>query len=364
MNLCEGRVGRQESAAMVWTACVIAVVFAVNTQESFSGGNASYAATLFAAPLALGLFCLTAAAMRARGCDTLQTLYRYAFGPAFGFIVSLLTIGMLTVMAAIPLAGTLAILCRYIFSDVKAGQIALYFLPVVATLTLMGLETISRTTRLFILVIFLSFLLLILIAIPAYEGFRLYPLLGGSAERLGRQAICATAGFLPALLALLICGRGVQGIQNASRSAAIAVCAAAALAGLIQFCLGMAFSHETLASIHAPIFRLTAAVRTGSAYLRTDKLLLFFWLIAAMLAAAFLSYSAALMYTRSSGMRDVRPAAAVFGIVACALSLMMETGGKWALQVAVFLQKWAWALLAAPPLLAAGTAMLRGRKRT
>lgn len=362
MNLCEGRVGRQEAAAVAGVACVTAGIFAVNTRVSYVAGNAAYVATLFAAAAALGVFCVVAAVMRARGCDSLHALYRFAGGSAGGYVLSLLTALTLLYAAVVPLARMLNILSRYIFVESDTGQIALYFLPVVVVLAYMGLETITRTSRLFVMVILLSILVALVIALPVYESYRLYPLLGGDARLVAAQSLSATVRYLPVLFALLVCGRGVQGVSNVSRAALIAVIAGALVAALVQFCEGMAYSHETLASIPSPLYRLTAAVRSGGAYLRTDKLLLFFWLVGALLSAGFLCYAAALLYTRAAGMRDTRPSAAVFAVLCCALTLLAEMTNERAQRMMEAMSDWVWLPAAAPPLIAAGLALLRRRK--
>lgn len=363
MNLREGRIGRQEAASMAWIACVIPAIFTVSTRVTYENGNASYAATAFSALLALLLFWFVTAAMRARGCDTLSGLYRLAFGGFGAAVAAALTACLLAASAAVPMARMLLILGRYVFVNASEGRIALYFLIAASVLAISGLETVARTARLLVFWVFLSFLLTVVIAMPAFESYRLYPLLGGSAERLVWQSVNGTVRFLPALIALSICGRGVQGVRNVWRGGLLAAALSVLLASGVQFCLGLCYGYQTLSDMHAPIYRMTMAVRTGSAYLRTDKLLLFFWVVGAMLTAAFLCYSAGLLYAKSTRMRDARPACAVFSVLAVVLALLGEVGQITSEHVAELFFTYAWAFLAAPPALAAGIALLKKERR-
>jgi len=324
MNLLEGRVGLQESASAAWIACVIGGLLTVHTQDSFANGNASYVATLFAGVIGLGVFFLVAFVMRARGCETLPALYCHAFGSVIGFVLSIITTLIILYEAMIPLSRILLVLNRFIFVQASPVAIAMFFVPVVAILAVMGLESITRTSRLFLIVIVLAFVIMLVLASPNYKTYRLYPLLGGDLGNLAWQALAGTARYVPVLLALLACARGMQGIGSTSKIATITVLTAAVMVSLVQFCLGLSFSSEMLAELPAPLYRLTMSTSAGSLHSRIDKLLLFSWMICALISGGFLCYAAALMYTRASGMRDTRPAALSFSILLCTLALLAE----------------------------------------
>lgn len=362
MNLLEGRVGLQESASAAWITCVIGALLTVNTQGSFSQGNASYIATLFSAVAGLGVFFLVASVMRARGCETLPALYRHAFGNQIGFMLSLATVFMILYEAMIPLSRILLVLCRFIFVESSPAAIAIFFVPVILILSVMGLETITRTSRLFLVVLVLAFVVMLALASPGYKTYRLYPLLGGDLVNLARQSLTGTARFVPVLMALLACAKGMQGIGSTSKIATISILTAAIMVALVQLCLGLTFSSDMLAELPAPIYRLTMSTSAGSLHSRVDKLLLFSWMICALLSGGFLCYAAALMYTRASGMRDTRPAAVAFSILVCALCLMAEREADWLLKTVDFLWRWAWLIAIAPPLLAAGLSLIRKKK--
>lgn len=362
MNLLEGRVGLQESASTAWIACVIGGLLTVHTQDSFANGNASYVATLFAAVIGLGVFFLVASVMRARGCETLPALYCHAFGNGLGFALSLVTVLMILYEAMIPLSRILLVLSRFIFVESPPMSIAVFFVPVVVILAVMGLETITRTSRIFLVILVLAFVVMLVLASPNYKAYRLYPLLGGDLFNLARQSLSGTARYVPVLLALLACARGMHGVGSTGKIATVSILTAAVMVSLVQFCLGLTFSSEMLSELAAPIYRLTMSTSAGSLHSRVDKLLLFSWMICALLSGGFLCYAAALMYTRASGMRDTRPAAVAFSVLVCTLALLAEREAGWLLKTVDFLWRWAWLIAVAPPLLAAGLSLLKRRK--
>ncbi|MEG1524008.1 MAG: GerAB/ArcD/ProY family transporter [Clostridia bacterium] len=353
MNLREGRIGRQETAAVALIACTICGIFSMNTENFYRQGNSSYISSALSAGLSLLAFFLIAEAMRRKHCRNLAALYRMAYGRILAIPLSFVTLLMLIYSAIMPLDRLLIILCRYVFIETTAQQVMLYMTACVVLLAWMGLEIIARTAKILVGVIVLAFFVAFLIAIPAYEVYRLYPLLGnglGSTFLLGLTGI---ARFFPGVLALLICGVGVQGLNSAATGANAGILGGGLLTVGSQLCLGMTYPASLLATMHAPMYRLTMSVKTGSSYLRTDKLLLFFWMMAGLLVGGFYAYTGALLYAGTAYMRDIRPAAAAVGLSIGALTLIGYLQFAWFESIMLFLHVYAWALLLLPPMMAA-----------
>lgn len=322
MNLRQGRIGKQESAALGMMASVIGGIFLMNTASFYGRGNSSYLSSVLSAGLALLAFYLVAESMRRTGCEHLAMLYQKAFGRILCLPMGLLTACTVAVSAVVPLTRLMYIMGWYVFMESSAAEVALYFLPPILFLAWRGLETIGRTAKLYLPSVVLSVVVALIVASPAYEAFRLYPLLGNGLRHTLELAVIGVSRFFPALLALLICGKGMQGLDNVAVSANVATIGGAVLTGGSQLFLGMTYSYQALSKMHSPMYQLTMSVRTGSAYLRTDKVLLFMWTIGGLIAGGFFAYAAALMYASACKMRDIRPAAAMFAILIGSLTVM------------------------------------------
>lgn len=362
MNLREGCIGKQETAACAWIACWICGLFSMNTQSFYENGNASYLATVLSALLALLATLLTAAAMRRSGCENLAALYRYAFGRALAVPIGLITAFTLVYAAVILLVRLLMIQCRYVYVESEMPLVALYVLIGVLVPAWMGLETVGRTCKLFWKLLLFCVVVVVLIAFPSFQLFRLYPLLGNGVPALLLQSVTGTARYLPALVGLIICGVGVQGMSCAASGATIGAVGGGLTAGALELSIGLTYPYGMLASMHSPMYRLTMAVRTGSAYLRTDKLLLFFWTLAGVLSGGYFVYAAALLAAGVTGMRDIRPAVGVFATVTGALMLMGQLNLSAYERAANALWDTAWIPMLAPPLLAALIAVWKGER--
>lgn len=359
MNLRQGRIGKQEAAAMAMIACISCGVFAVDAHTTYAAGDSAYVSSALAAMLSLLMFYLVAEAMRRKHCETLSQLYRLAFGRVLSVPMAFISMLALLYAAAMPLAQLLLIMNHYVYVHAPTPHIALYLLPCLLILAWMGLEIIGRTAKLLVGIILISFLVAYIIAIPAYEPFRLYPLLGnGLAETLRRSAT-GTVRFFPALLCLLICGRGVHGVENAASGAVAASVGGGLVASVTQLFLGMAYPYYMLADMPAPLYRLTMAVSGAKVYLRADKVLLFFWMLAGMIAGGLFAYAAALLYAGATRIRDIRPAVAAVVSVICAVALMGQLNLPQFIEAADVLINFAWLAALLPPLLASMIAVLK-----
>ena len=362
MNMRQGRIGKQEAAALALLACVTSGLFSMNTKTLYASGNSAYLSSALAAMLSLLSLLPVAGVMRRKGIRDLGTLYRFAFGPLLAPLAAALTLTAILYAAVMPLIRLLLIMDRYVYPEANVENIALYLLPCVLTLAWMGLEILGRTAKLFVIPVLLSLVAAFCIAIPSYEAFRLYPLLGNGLGEALWHGVTGMARFLPGLLCLLICGCGVHGPKNAAQGAAVGAVGSAATVGSAQLFMGMAYPYYMLSRIPAPMYRVTMAASGAKAYLRADKVLLFFWILGAMLAGGFYAYAGALVFAGASRMRDIRPAVAAVAALVCALAMLGQLNVEQFQDVENFLRDTVWVFALAPPLLAAVIASLEKGK--
>lgn len=321
MNLRQGRIGNQEAIRLAILIGVTNSAFLIGRRESFQTGNQSYLSVLTGAAVSLVVFLIAARAMQRRGCGNLQELYADALGTVPAMLLGLLTSMLFVSSAALPLVRVLFTLHRYIFVDSGVDMLAIYVLIALLPLTLFGLEALGRTAKMVCVPVLAAFLLMILLGLPDYEVYRLYPLIGGGTVSLLLQTGIAVLCFLPQLMLLLICGRGVHGAGNAARLGGFATAIGGGFSVLLQLAIGMVFSYRELGRMYSPVYQLVMSVR-GGWQMRLDKILLFIWVIGILLGAAALLYAASLQFCLSFRLRDVRPAGAVFSCVCTALVLL------------------------------------------
>jgi len=358
MNIREGRMGAQEGAAAGGIALSVLAVFAADGAALYERGNAAYLSGALGAVFSLGVFLLARRAMGKLGVDSLFELLCRGMGEVLGRIGSLLLIGGLVIAASSILSRFMGMLARFAFPDTAPWLLLCYLAPAAGALAWMGLESIGRTARIFCFPLLLCLLAALFLGLGQYEVFRLLPLPGDPLMVVDR-GFREIWIFLPALIGILIAGRGLQGGRSVARAGIAAVAVGGGAAVLSRLCLGMAYDYRTLAAMDSPLYRLTMSARSSGYFPRLDKLLLFAWAAGGILAAGFCQYGAALLWCQVFRQRDARPAALLMAGLSAALCLLAERAIPWLVTALAFLGRFGFLMIGLPVLLAAAIGLLR-----
>ncbi len=365
MNDKQGRIGRQEALCIVAIAACCSGIFTVDSRQMYERGNSAYVSVLISTLLVLVVFLFTARAMRQTKAGNLWELLRIGLGPVLGRVAALLYVALLGIAAAILLGRFSLMVQRFIFPEAQEWRIAIYLLVAACVPAWLGLEGISRTSRLLVWLLAASLLGTLLLASNHYELYRLAPYLGDGTLHLLDQSLNGTMLFFPALIGLLVVARGVHGAQHASKAGYGAGIIGGVLTAVSQLCLGMTYAYRDLAQMHSPMYRLTMGFKTGGYFSKLDTLLVFGWLIGAMLAASYYIYSASLLFMGAFDMEDIRPSVAAFGACTGAGILLLHAQNvNFVEQFMHFYSNYGYIVAAAPLLLAALCALMQVRRHS
>ena len=257
-------------------------------------------------------------------------------------------------MLAVPLSSALLLaamqpcehflmtVTQYVFPEAKQTNVCMYLLPCLLLLTVLGAETLVRTSRIFLPMLLLSFAATMALAIPQYRTYRLHPIPLNTPIKILKECIQAFSRTFSPLLALLCIGEGAQNAKALRRIGRIgeglgAVMTVAALLGL-----GFSFSYLQLREMPSPFYRLLIEVRTENPTMRVDRAALFLWLAMGLLSSAFYLFSASVLIAKAFGVRDVRPVACAFAALAVTLVLVLYYDSELTLSILRQLYRFAW----------------------
>ena len=356
MNLRIGAFGRQESAAMVLIAAFFGGCFGMDSHMLFADGNASYLVEILATVQALLLFEATVWALRVRGGNDLSALIGAS---RFKKLLTIPLILALLRAAVQPLQSFLLTMTQYVFTDSKQVTACLYLLPSLFLLTALGAETLVRTARILLPILLLSLVAARLSGIGQYHLYRIHPIPLREPMHIFAQAGGAQIRVTAPLLALLCVGEGTQDRLAMRSSGRIGAIAGGLFAAGALFALSMTFTYTQLRDMPAPFYRMLVEVRAENPTLRLDRAVLFLWLSGAVLTAAFYLYAASVLFARSFGVRDVRPAALCMSGIAITLILVLYYDSETTDAILKHLYRDAWVLVSVPfPLI-----LLRPKRR-
>ena len=315
MKLCQGRVGKQEGANLIGIALVSSALFVLDIAEEYQYGNGTYVSFPGAIFLALVLFLLLAGAMRASGQKDLLALMDFAFGKFVGNILSALICVLLFANAYFLVSRFTTMVHALVFMKATLFPVLLWIVPVVVYIAFHGFECIARIAKCFGVILGVCLLFSLLLPIDGYEAYRLFPLPLNHWDTIAADAFMGTFATIPAMLALLCMAQGMQGVQSAKKAGIIGAVISIGLVAVAQIAIGMTFTYTELQNMFVPLYRLNLKLIQESYFFRLDTMLLFLWLIGALIAGAYYLYGAGFVFCRRWSRYDVRPAVIAAGII-------------------------------------------------
>lgn len=319
MRLNEGKIGMQESASIAAVAITACSVFLLDSEKAYSRGDATFISLPVSIAVSLAMFMLMWYAMRRTGARNLNELFDMCAGKAIGTVLSIVA-ALIFILYAYRLMARFCILIHgRVFAAAEYESVALWIAVPVAYAAIKGLECLSRLAKIFGVLIGALVLISLIIMISAYDVSRLAPF-PGDLGKLGMDTISRAADSVAAFLGLICVAGALQGGRNVKKSALIGSRVAMAFVFMIQFALGATFTYTDLSQMAMPIYLMKMVVMRESYLFRLDQMNLFFYMIAALIAAAYYIYCAALIITRRTSGQDIRPA--VVGVSAFILAAL------------------------------------------
>lgn len=325
MRIREGKIGRQESAAITGIAVYSSMVFTISSSRAYSGGNSTCVWMPVTVALGLGLALFIMYAMEKCDIGTLDILLRSAFGRLMGSVAGAVMIALLLFSAFELLADFVNLIHSLAFYDQPYWNIILWIVAVVGLLAYLGLECISRTGRLLLPAFFIILTVWLLLPVRSFKWSNLYPFPGNTPAEMGQLILENTAGAFAPVIAALTITNGMHGMRFTRNSCGIGgICALIAVAAT-QLCISLAYGYKDLTEMACPLYRLNMMMLQEGYFFRMDKAALFFWMSMGIIAAAYYVFTASMMWCRCFGPKDTRPPVlALCVLLACAIQIQAE----------------------------------------
>ncbi|MBO4563257.1 MAG: GerAB/ArcD/ProY family transporter [Clostridia bacterium] len=321
MRLNEGRIGYAEGIAAAAAAVSVCAIFSVDPASAYTNGNSTYISIPLAALISLVPVLAVSRALERSGKGGLAEHLECAYGTAGAALFALpLTVSLLF-CAARPMTCFLDVLQSLIYDGVSYASLAAFVFPVMALIAWKGFESIGRLALIVSGLLVFSLVFAVASAAPSFETYRLYPLMGVGAARFTQFTASELMFTLTPMSALLVCGKGLNGIAPMRKTAAAASIVSAAVCFSAQFAISLVYSYKGLTGLLMPLYRINFLSLAQSYALRLDKLFVMVWLSGAIVSSAYCVYAAARLHAGVFRERDITPAAASFSLVVCAAVL-------------------------------------------
>lgn len=352
MKLYEGRSGTQEIACLVGLSSGVVGLFGIDSMTLYANGNTSFISIPVAIILMLAVSFLAMTALNQQG--------GVSQGNVFTKLAAILQVILLVLSGITILMRFTDAIHYYIYARSQYEAVLVWILLTILLIDFLGFETVSRTARCLGIILAIVLIATLLIATGGSEPYRLSPFPGKRTTESIKETILISALVLPGTIALMFFPKSANGFNSALRGTIIGVFVAAALVAASQFVLGMAYTYTELENLYMPLYELNMILPDEGYFMRYDKLLLFVWLIGAVVTCAFYTYSASNILCRVVKGSDVKPNLVAVLVVIGTVVLLYEKNA-WAHKFVESIMLWGCAALIAMLLgaLIVGKLMLR-----
>lgn len=363
MKLKEGRIGIQEGMFAAAVTLCMNGIFSINPEYAYSQGNSTYLSIPLSILLSAAFFLAITLLMKRTGTKALDELMTVTVGKIGAKVMAVPLILALLLCAVTPMIQFIELMHAMLFSNSSYVAIIAFIFPSIMIIAWQGMESIGRIAKCFGVFLLLMLIVAIATAIPTFETYRLYPIMGDGAAHFAGFTASQTLSFLPPLLALLIIGRSMQGVEHARRAGLYAALTAILVCGITQFALSLVYTYQGLADSFVPLYKINTLNLSESRFLRLDKLFAIAWLNGCMISSAFCIYAASLLFAKTFSQRDVNPSVAAISCVAIGatiVKLRSSAASETAVEAAIVRYG---AMLAAAPLAVVAIIGLIKRKK-
>lgn len=323
MNL--GKIGAQESTSLVAIVLSVTGIFTVESAVAYANGNSTFLTVPASIIVGFLVFLLCLFAMNKLGVATFHELADRAVGEKLSCVFMLILSASLLFNAFVLLLRFATIIHSYIFVESDYIGVALWiFLPVLS-LSLFGFETLGRMAKIFGVALLVLFLLGFVSATDGFSVHRLYPLFGDGAYNIAISSFKNSYKFIPAFIAPLVLSKGINGVKTVKKSVIIGSIFAVLLSFITQLVIGLTYEYTSLSNMYFPLCRLNMSLQNEDYFMRTDRIGVFIWLVAGVIAIAYYVYAAGFIFCKKTGTRDIRPCIVCFMIILSSLVLAEYT---------------------------------------
>lgn len=331
MRLNEGRSGTQEIACLAGMSAGMMGLFGIDSQTLYIDGNISY----ITVPIAM-LISLAGAILAVSALKCSDGITR---GGVFVKLAAIIEV-ILLIFAGIMLLSRFTHAVHYhIFGQSRYEHVLVWTVITIAILIMPGFETISRTARCICIAVIVMLVAMLAISSAGSEIYRLSPFPGKDIKTAILETGVFAALLLPGTITIMFFPKSANGYSNARKGTLMGVVTAAIIACIAQLILGMAYTYTDLKDLFLPLYELNMILPNEGYFMRYDKLLLFVWLIGALVVCAYYAYSAGNILCRASFGSDARPAAmAICAFIGAAV--LFADKNTWAYELIKMVVMW------------------------
>lgn len=356
----QGKIGMAEAISLCIVFIVTKIFLSFQVPIIDTANNAGWLAVLAASLIGvLGYLIIEAVLKRYPGKNIVE-IGEELVGPVFNSFFSL---GYLLFFIFLVAMGLRQFSERVITSFVEEMPISFAvfsFMAGVIIVSYLGLEAITRTSRLFSPILLVMFVLLIIASFPYWRMQYIYPLLGGGIAAIGKTAV-TKGGMMAEIFILAVVNQSLP--EKRLRAIGTWSLAVSGFIFIITvLTTQMVFPYPVNAELSLPTFELAKIIYLGRFFQRLETAFMPIWAMSGLISLTIGIYAASFIAAAMLKIPYYRPLILPLSVIAIAVSFIPDNIAQAVIWDNNILRNYAWTVTIIPPLIYLLLGRLKGKK--
>jgi len=357
----EGHFGPSEAFSLV-TIMIVTKIFYSSPLVIISDlGTAAWYGTILSCSVSLIFFGLLYILMKRFPQKDLYQIFQAVTGKVIGKLLIMIFSFYFLYYAAINLREFTLILRVYSLPLTPPSLIVFAFLLVVIAMAYVGLEGIARTSYIFFYLIFGGLILILLLAIPAYDLSYLRPFLGYGLEKTIITGLLRSSAYNEIIILAIIIN-SIHGLRTFVRTGVAALLFSGLMISISLACILAAFEYTAASEHISGMFQLSRVIYYTRFFQRVEAIFLFFWVFSSIITVSMAFYISLSSYCRAFNIRNHRPLLFSFSALAFSLVYIPRNIAE-VLEIHIsFIRQYSFIIIYMVPLLVLFLSLIFGKK--
>lgn len=322
--ISEGKFGPQEAICLTTTAIAAKVFYTSPAILSGLVGTAGWYMTMISASVAAIGFAFTCLLLKRFPGKGIIEIFEITMGRLFGFIFPFLLAMLMISIAAIRTREFADVLKVYILPFTPTSFILILFIGTVVILSILGLETIARLSKLTAYVMAVGFFVVIALGWQNYSLHRLFPILGYGIGSTVSHGIIRNSVY-GEVISLAIFAPSLQGISHIKKAGYTSLVLSGFFISIALLAFILTFPYYAAMEITSPMYEMATLIDYGRFLQRVDPIFLFIMVISSLISVSAVFYAFVSIYCKMFRIQDAKPVILAASVIAFTLAVSQKS---------------------------------------
>lgn len=347
----KGKFGVSEAVSLITITIAVKAFYTSPTAVVKVAGTAGWYLTIISGGAALLGFLFIVMLLKRHPGKNIVDVYRAALGPFIGFVFSFFLASALMFGAVSNTAEFTYVLQAYVLPRTPSFFIIGAFTIGVVIISLLGLESLARFSRLSALILLTGFTAVILLGIQNYSIHHIFPILGYGLKNTIYHGLLRSSVYADVIILAVFTG-SLQGLKYVKKAGFISLAISMIIVSVSLLAFSLTFPYYIGQELTAPMYVMASLIDYGRFFQRLESIFLFIWYVSSFIAAAALFYTSLCVYCQIFKINDKKSIVFPFGIIFCTAALMPSSIITVVNTLVPLYREYVWIVIFLPPVIA------------